>query len=48
MSVFGKIFDGKKAPPAPSAQESIQKLRETEEMLVKKQGFLEHKIEDVS
>jgi len=47
MSVFGKIFGGgKKAPPPPTAQESIQKLRETEEMLVKKQGFLEHKIDD--
>uniref|UniRef100_A0A914RF18 Uncharacterized protein n=1 Tax=Parascaris equorum TaxID=6256 RepID=A0A914RF18_PAREQ len=46
MSVFGKIFGGgKKQPPAATPQESIQKLRETEEMLVKKQEFLEKKIE---
>lgn len=37
---FGKK---KQAPPTP--QEAIQKLRETEEMLVKKQDFLEKKIE---
>lgn len=48
MSVFGKIFGGgKKQPPAATPQESIQKLRETEEMLVKKQEFLEKKIEAV-
>lgn len=50
MSVFGKIFGGGRKQQAPSAtpQESIQKLRETEEMLVKKQEFLEKKIEAVS
>ncbi|CAJ0585927.1 unnamed protein product, partial [Mesorhabditis spiculigera] len=46
MSLFGKIFGGKKEPPAPSTQESIQKLRETEELLIKKQGFLETKIKE--
>ncbi|VDN22779.1 unnamed protein product [Gongylonema pulchrum] len=49
MSVFGKIFGGGKKTQAPPAtpQESIQKLRETEEMLVKKQEFLEKKIEAI-
>ncbi|MCP9263744.1 hypothetical protein DINM_007124 [Dirofilaria immitis] len=47
MSVFGKIFGSSRKQQAPAAtpQESIQKLRETEEMLVKKQEFLEKKIE---
>jgi len=36
---------GKKKEKAPTPQEAIQKLRETEEMLVKKQEFLEKKIE---
>lgn len=46
MSVFGKIFGSGRKQHAHSAtpQESIQKLRETEEMLVKKQEFLEKKI----
>uniref|UniRef100_A0A0R3RUD3 Charged multivesicular body protein 4b n=1 Tax=Elaeophora elaphi TaxID=1147741 RepID=A0A0R3RUD3_9BILA len=50
MSVFGKIFGGGRKQQTPSAtpQESIQKLRETEEMLVKKQEFLEKKIEEVA
>lgn len=50
MSVFGKIFGGGRKQQAQPAtpQESIQKLRETEEMLVKKQEFLEKKIEAVS
>lgn len=46
MSLFGKIFGGGgKGGKGPSAQEAIQKLRETEEMLTKKQEFLEKKIE---
>lgn len=45
MSFFGKVFGGKKEVAAPTTAESIQKLRETEEMLVKKQDFLETKIE---
>ncbi|XP_033209322.1 charged multivesicular body protein 4b isoform X2 [Belonocnema kinseyi] len=44
MSFF-KIFGGKKEVAAPSTAEAIQKLRETEEMLIKKQDFLEGKID---
>ncbi|PAV74939.1 hypothetical protein WR25_21198 isoform B [Diploscapter pachys] len=46
MSLFGKIFGGKKQPAASTPQEAIQKLRETEEMLGKKQEFLEKKVND--
>ena len=45
MSVFGRLFGGKKGDKAPTPQEAIQKLRETEEMLSKKSDFLEKKIE---
>ncbi|KAM5135769.1 charged multivesicular body protein 4b [Mantella aurantiaca] len=46
MSVFGKLFGtGGKGSKGPSPQEAIQKLRDTEEMLTKKQEFLEKKIE---
>lgn len=46
MSVFGKLFGGgSKGGKGPSPQEAIQRLRETEEMLTKKQEFLEKKIE---
>ncbi|XP_058799374.1 charged multivesicular body protein 4b [Phymastichus coffea] len=45
MSFFSKVFGGKKEPTAPTTAEAIQKLRETEEMLIKKQDFLESKIE---
>ncbi|XP_051964604.1 charged multivesicular body protein 4c [Xyrauchen texanus] len=46
MSVFGKLFGGGgKGGKGPSPQEAIQKLRETEEMLMKKQEYLEQKIE---
>lgn len=44
MSVFGKIFGRKKGQAAPTPQEAIQKLREVEEMLVKKSNFLEAKM----
>ena len=45
MSLFGKFFGGGgKGGKAPTPQEAIQKLRETEEMLAKKQDFLEKKI----
>jgi len=48
MSFFGKVFgSGKKGEKAPTTGEAIQKLRETEEMLIKKQEFLEKKIEQV-
>jgi len=40
------VFGGKKGDKMPTTGEAIQKLRETEEMLVKKQEFLEKKIDD--
>ncbi|KAL4655743.1 charged multivesicular body protein 4b isoform X1 [Arapaima gigas] len=46
MSLFGKIFGtGGKGGKSPTPQEAILRLRETEEMLTKKQEFLEKKIE---
>lgn len=45
MSFLSKVFGGKKEDKAPTTGEAIQKLRETEEMLGKKQEFLEKKIE---
>lgn len=45
MSFFGKMFGGKKGEAAPTTGEAIQKLRETENMLIKKQEFLEKKID---
>lgn len=46
MSVFGKLFGGGgKGGKGPSPQDAIQKLRDTEEMLAKKQDFLEKKID---
>lgn len=39
------MFGGKKGDKQPTTGEAIQKLRETEEMLMKKQDFLEKKIE---
>ena len=47
MSLFGKIFGGKKQEAPATPQDAIQKLRETEEMLEKKQDFLEKKVVDV-
>lgn len=46
MAWIGKIFGtgGGKKDASPTPQEAIQKLRETEEMLIKKQEFLEKKI----
>lgn len=44
MSVWGKLFGGKK-DTGPTPQEAIQKLRDTEEMLVKKQEYLEKKMD---
>jgi len=44
MSLLAKMF-GKKGDKAPTPQEAIQRLRETEEMLQKKSDFLEKKIE---
>jgi charged multivesicular body protein 4 len=45
MSFLTKMFGGKKGDKQPTTGEAIQKLRETEEMLMKKQDFLEKKIE---
>lgn len=48
MSMFGKLFGaggGKAGKGGPTPQEAIQRLRDTEEMLSKKQEFLEKKIE---
>lgn len=44
MSFLTKMF-GKKEEKAPTTGEAIQKLRETEDMLIKKQEFLESKID---
>ncbi|KAF2364163.1 Snf7 family [Trinorchestia longiramus] len=46
MSLFSKMFGGGKGAKPPTTAEAIQKLRETEEMLIKKQEFLEKKIQD--
>ena len=40
------MFGSGKSNQPPTTGEAIQKLRETEEMLMKKQDFLEKKIED--
>lgn len=45
MSIIARMFGSGKKDSAPSPQEAIQKLRETEEMLQKKSDFLEKKIE---
>merc|ERR1712012_477704 len=45
MSFFGKIFGKGGDKGAVSTGEAIQKLRETEEMLLKKQDFLESRID---
>ena len=46
MSLFARVFgSGKKGEKAPTPQEAIQRLRETEEMLQKKSDFLEKKVE---
>ncbi|GBL89832.1 Charged multivesicular body protein 4b [Araneus ventricosus] len=46
MSFLTKLFGGgKSGSKAPSPAEAIQRLREVEEMLMKKQEFLERKVE---
>ena len=45
FAIFGKLIGGKKRDNPKSTGEAIQSLRETEEMLEKKQNFLEKKIE---
>lgn len=44
MSFFGKMFGGK-VETVMTTSEAIHRLRETENMLIKKQEFLEKKIE---
>lgn len=44
MSFFSKMFGGKKEASMTTG-EAIQNLRETENMLIKKQEFLEKKID---
>lgn len=44
--LFGTGAGGKGAGKGPSPQDAIQKLRETEDLLSKKQDFLEKKIEE--
>nr|XP_032830714.1 charged multivesicular body protein 4c-like isoform X1 [Petromyzon marinus] len=46
MNVLAKLFGSSQGSSSgPTAQEAIHKLRETEEMLVKKQEFLEGKVD---
>ncbi|XP_006977931.2 charged multivesicular body protein 4c [Peromyscus maniculatus bairdii] len=48
MSKLGKLFRGtrsSRARAAPSPQEALARLRETEEMLAKKQEYLENRIQ---
>ncbi|KAH7718074.1 charged multivesicular body protein 4b [Aphelenchoides avenae] len=44
MSVFKGLF-GKKKEEAPNTQDALQKVRDTEELLLKKQELLQKKIE---
>lgn len=46
MSFFGKIFGGGNRKTTWDTNEAIQNLRKMEEMLIKKQEFLEQKIEN--
>lgn len=47
MSMFQKLFGGKSSQnKAPTPQEAIQKLLEIEDLLRKRQEFLEKKIDD--
>lgn len=48
MSKLGKFFKGTRSSrtrAAPSPQEALARLRETEEMLAKKQEYLENRIQ---
>jgi len=46
MSLIAKLFGSSKDKKAPSPQEAIQRLREIEEMLNKKNEYLEKKIDE--
>ena len=45
MSVLQRIFGGKNKENIPTTEDAIQKLKQTEEMLEKKQEYLEKKID---
>ncbi|XP_004421242.2 PREDICTED: LOW QUALITY PROTEIN: charged multivesicular body protein 4a [Ceratotherium simum simum] len=45
MSGLGRLFGRGKKEKGPTPEEAIQKLKETEKILIKKQEFLEHKIQ---
>jgi hypothetical protein len=45
MSIFAKLFSKFTSEKVPSTQEAIQKLHEFEDVLVKREGVLEKKIE---
>ena len=45
MSMFKRIFKSANKENEPSTTEAIQKLKQTEEMLEKKQEYLEKKID---
>lgn len=44
MSFFGKIFGGSKPKAVWDTNEAVQNLRKMEEMLIKKQDYLEQSI----
>lgn len=45
MSLFGKIFGGKSSKPEPTTQGALQDLGGMEELLIKKQEYLNRQIE---
>jgi len=47
MGLFGNIFGGKSGKPEPTTQEALQTLGNTEELLLKKQEYLNKQIETV-
>ena len=47
MSLFGKIFGGKSSKPEPTTQGALQDLGGMEELLIKKQEYLNRQIETV-
>lgn len=46
MSFFAKMFGGGKKETTMNTSEAIQNLRDTENMLIKKQEYLEKKVEE--
>ncbi|XP_050541399.1 charged multivesicular body protein 4b isoform X2 [Daktulosphaira vitifoliae] len=45
MSFLGKLFGSKKEEKGPTTEDAIQKLRATEDLLIKKQEYLQKKID---